>query len=976
MRYLLIFVLAISLVSISLAKPATRLCPSGACHYVIVAPTSLAANFQPLADWKTSRGVVARVVTTEFIEEQYPCGNQVVSVRSFLRDAYKTWGIKYALLGGDVELIGCRMVKTKVHEYETMPADLYFASFEGNWNADGDNVFGEVSDNVDLDPEIFVGRASVRTPEEVTTFVDKVLTYEKAPPKELGKRCLWLGANLDERTFGKDVCTAIIKDAQVPNYIENKILSTVDGNLNVETMKEAITEFVPNIMFVAAHGGDQVIAFDGSYVQAQDADELTNDFPFIYVAICCLTNKFDTDCITENMMRNPNGGAVAAWACSRYGWYAKENAGYGASDVVTKDMFNLLYRSYLEEPPSLGELIHRARRKFIERSQKDNTFRWLTYGMNLLGCPEMPVWTGSQQEIEIGVFDNSQFAQDSLDVTVTSNGAPVKGANVTVWRASSDSPIIVTAWGLNLVPRSVETEVLSDIGGELLVSGRTKANGSLRLLIKRSPQSAAILVEELLALNNGLERLADYLKNIDQSDRKKLERLMRDYTYTQHRLSEKERNLISFFKEQARLKRWSVAEEALDTIYQRMSSEKGNIKALHFVLTGLSKALAFDWSAFSEENSPQGRVFRKILRLKKQVGQLVVSSVPQHVLGRITVTSKPKGAKVLIDGIPVGKTPSTFKVVPGEHAVSAVLSGTTIGTSSVVVEKGQTQSCHFDLASERSFSGKVVLYDADSNAGVNVVVYQIGANNSTTEYARVVTGKDGHFKFEGLPREYLYVHIECEGYSNEAKLLDYSAPEMTQDFELYKLATIFGTVELPAGQALSLKLYANEQNKMVLKAEREVQNGDEFFFSKLPPGDYLVGLTGPGLTAAKRWAKLEKGNSKVVGKLVVGPIETVQLAHYVGGEKKWQIFEMMKDENGIYRMEYPAPPSEEAYWFLFVLNKGLDRESWVMDKHNQPQGNQGSTCSTIIIQDEGTEVFFDPADTPMIVKVQESQQSD
>ena len=199
---------------------------------------------------------------------------------------------------------------------------------------------------------------------------------------------------------------------------------------------------------------------------------------------------------------------------------------------------------------------------------------------------------------------------------------------------------------------------------------------------------------------------------------------------------------------------------------------------------------------------------------------------------------------------------------------------------------------------------------------------------------------------------------------------------MTQEFELYKLASIFGTVELPAGQALSLRLYANEQDKMVLKEEREVQSGDEFFFSKLPPGDYLVGLTGPGLTAAKRWAKLDKGYSTAVSKLVIGPIKTVQLAHYVGGEDKWQLFEMVKDENGIYRMDYPAPPNEQAYWFQFVLNKGLDSESWVMDKHNQPQGNQGSTCSTIIIQDEGTEVFFDPADTPMIVKVQGSQQSD
>ena len=988
MRILLVLLSLFLLVTISFAKPLSKLCPSGACQYVVVTPTSLAANYQSLVDWKTSRGVKARIVTTEFITEHYSVGDQAKNIRQFLRDAYKTWGIKYALLGGDVELVGCRIVKTKVHEYETMPADLYFASLNGGWNGDGDDISGEVTDGVDLDPEIFVGRASVRTPEEVATFVDKVLKYEKAPPAGAGKRCLWLGANLDEQTFGKDVCQAIIKDAKVPECIENKLLSTVDGNLDLESAKAAIHDFVPNIMFVAAHGGDNLIAFDGSYIQTKDAEAFTNGFPFIYVATCCLTNKFDEDCITETMMRNPNGGAVAAWACSRYGWYTSGTAGYGSSDIVTKDMFNLLYRSYLSDPPALGELIHRARRKFIDRAQDDNVFRWLTYGMNLLGCPEMPVWTGEQKEIQVQVFDNEQFGNESLDVSVTNQNGPIDGAHVTLWRASSDSPIIVTAWGLNLVPppppppppKTVQTKVLVDLDGELLVSGKTDESGLIRLEIKKAPASAALLVEELLALSNSLEQLAKYLKTVDSSDRKRLERLMRDYTYTEHRIAETQKNILAFFKEQANNKNWDVAEEALDTIYTRMSGKNGNLNTLAFVLSSLSKALTFNWSALSEDTSPQGRVFRKLLRLKKQVAQLAQGSVSQNEMGRITVTSKPEGAQVLIDGIPIGSTPGTFSVEEGEHTVSAVQSGATIGASTISVETGETKACHFDLLSERSFSGKVTLYGAESNGGVTITLYRSKPNQEDVVIGKSVTSDDGKFEFKELPNGFLYAHIECEGYSDDWKTMRFNDPEMAtivdKEFVLYKLARISGKVTIPGNERLTVRLYEEADHGMTMRSEVEVSNGDDYIFGELPPGTYLVGMTGAGLTAAVRWAKLEKGNSAVDKHLIVAAVETVQLAHYVGGDKRWEMHDMVKGDDGLYRLVYPAPPSERHYWFMFVLNKGLKSESWVMDKHNQPQENQGSTCSTILIEEEGTEVFFDPSDTPMVVKVEEKEQSD
>ena len=59
---------------------------------------------------------------------------------------------------------------------------------DGDWNADGDALFGEgfwqgfEDDLADLYPDVFVGRAPVSTSTEVQTFIAKSTTYENTPP--------------------------------------------------------------------------------------------------------------------------------------------------------------------------------------------------------------------------------------------------------------------------------------------------------------------------------------------------------------------------------------------------------------------------------------------------------------------------------------------------------------------------------------------------------------------------------------------------------------------------------------------------------------------------------------------------------------------------------------------------------------------------------------------------------------------------
>ena len=978
--FLLVIVLSLFSLQAQAKDVPSQLDPSGACDYVIIAPTKLAAGFQPLADWKTSRGIRTRVIGLEYILENWHSGDNAKKMRNFLREAYRIWGIKWVLLGGDItdlngnELVPYRKVVATVIDQESMPGDLYFASLDGGWDGDGNGVYGEVKDDVDLDPEVFVGRAPVRTPEEVSAFVDKVLAYEKTSPSGLAERVLWIGADSDEQTFGKDMISVQIKEAKIPDHIQNKLLTTVDGNLDVNSMFETIQSYEPHIMHVEAHGNTDSVALDGTYFTNDEADKLVNPYPFIYVSTACLTNRFDDDSLTEHLIRNPNGGAVACWSCSRYGWYTSGNSGYGASEVIAKDFWNLLYLDYNEEPPAMGELIHRARRKFMERSSVDGTWRWLTFGLNLLGCPELPLWTGTPSQAAAKVTLNDDFDVNGLTVEVTANGSPAPNAHVTLWRPGSDGKVKITVWGKGLLPQTVEVDAPVNREGELFATARTDSSGEIQLVPAPAPGSANLQVDELLQLKRSLLSLTARLEVV-KNDRRLLERLTRDFNYVTHRIDELRRNLGAFFKEAARAKKWDVAEEALDTVAGRLNTLDGDAEALSFVLASLSKAVTFGWEAIKEEDSAQGRVFRKLLELKGTVSNMVEPAVSQEQTARIVVTSTPEGAQVLLDGIPSGTTPCTLAGVNfGPHVVKVLTDGETIEASTVEVSKHTTYNRHFNLKSLRQLTGSVTLFGLTSNVGATVTLYE-AKDGKWTEFEKLTTDSKGKFAFKRLPSSRMYVEVTCDGYNNEGKLL--SLNDTTQnlkpkvDVVLYKLAAISGAVNFGDGETNKVRLFGKKHDSFYALGEAEIADGGSYAFSDLAVGTYYVVAAIPGKTVARKKVELKEGKPAENENIVLGAIQNVLLAVYVGGETKWAKYPLERGDDGLFKVKVPLEPRDEAYSAYFKLNAEDEAtKSWSFIEGFPIE----SGLSELKVTEKDMVVIFDPSKTP-IHTVQEETNS-
>jgi len=130
----------------------------------------LLPSFLPLLEWKELKGLHCKTALVEEIEATGTGLDLPEKIRNYIRDCYLSEGTQYVLLGGDDDIIPARGVFGEVGNYldHSMPCDLYYAALDGDWNSDGDSVYGEPNDGVgggevDLLAEVLVGRAPVGT---------------------------------------------------------------------------------------------------------------------------------------------------------------------------------------------------------------------------------------------------------------------------------------------------------------------------------------------------------------------------------------------------------------------------------------------------------------------------------------------------------------------------------------------------------------------------------------------------------------------------------------------------------------------------------------------------------------------------------------------------------------------------------------------------------------------------------------------
>lgn len=393
----------------------------GVRDYAVFAPMSLASS-GAMASFRLSLRRQGWNDTLVFLEDLggSPGADFAERLRLALSDFFHSGGAAAVVVGDDgaapirhAFAMDCGAGFTP--DENDIPCDLYFSALDGNWNADGDTAFGEVTDSVDLYPDIIFGRISVGDAGEFGAWVEKYLAYVCDPPADFGGEALLLGEVLWEDPFtdagiGKD----IVASRAFPTCLEVTRLYETLGNENLASVTDAFNEGYA-VVNHDGHAFYSVLGVGGEYFTIDDADALFN-FPRcgIMYSIGCWPAAFDYDCIAEHFISNPSGGFVAFVGNSRYGWGSPGNPGYGYSDYFDRAFWEEIFGGVA----SLGAALAAVKARFAPFAKWENVWRWNEYEINVLGEPGMVVW---QCEPEAASYE--------LPRSVRSRGAAVSVAS-------------------------------------------------------------------------------------------------------------------------------------------------------------------------------------------------------------------------------------------------------------------------------------------------------------------------------------------------------------------------------------------------------------------------------------------------------------------------------------------------------------------------------------------------------------------
>ncbi len=452
--------------------------------YVIVTNDAMAPAFQQLADWKTQSGVPAVVRTISFIKQEYPFGaDDAERVRSFIRDAYSRWGAKWVLLGGDTDVVPTRFAHTTFYGGESISTDLYFSCLDGNWNADGDSLYGEgavsypvaAGDSADLLPEVYVGRAPASTLAEAQLFVDKAMKYEREPVADYMNTIISFAEVLFPQTWYPGMATQL-DGAELIDYDLLPILDTVpwvhsarlyenytDARWRPGALPESRARAIDslnvgyNIAVHVGHGYRNTMNMGDIGLTNTEAIALTNgDRLTNLYAINCNSTAIDYPCVAEAFMKAPNGGTVTVVGSTRYDFPT-----YGRQ--YKKEYFELLYQ---EDVTAVGEAQARQKLPFVSLSAYDGAHRWTQMSLVLLGDPELHIYTATPRTLSVVHPASMPVSDSTLAVNVAVDGVPLDSARVTVYRADHEF-----------------ASALTDAAGNVTLAVRPDTLGALTLTV-------------------------------------------------------------------------------------------------------------------------------------------------------------------------------------------------------------------------------------------------------------------------------------------------------------------------------------------------------------------------------------------------------------------------------------------------------------------------------------------------------------
>ncbi|MEO0108078.1 MAG: C25 family cysteine peptidase [candidate division WOR-3 bacterium] len=388
------FILLLGLSALALGQTGAR--------YLIIAQDDYYDAIQPLADWKTKKGMPCVVVRKSQI------GTQADQIRSYIRNAYATWDPRPEF----VLIVGAA---TQV------PA---FAKGRQNDRIYTDNCYGDMEG--DYRVELPYGRFPCKNLRQCSVMVAKTLLYERRPDLV---DSLWL------RRATIIVADSLDSDAAT-YWSDARFVARLAGQAgftSVDTLSSSRRDDARDIT-ADVNVGTSFVLYRGTatdyWYQPFDMRPqfryMTNKYRQpIVCSFTCQTVSLSpyNDSMTGNTWVRLGTSDALAGAVAVVGNTHSSTNVAGQRSAMTRGFFT---RAFSDSLPYLGHAVMMGKMQIYNLYHDSMDYM----GFNLLGDPELNVWTTTPQVMELSYDSAVSVGDDTFRILVERAGQPIANALV------------------------------------------------------------------------------------------------------------------------------------------------------------------------------------------------------------------------------------------------------------------------------------------------------------------------------------------------------------------------------------------------------------------------------------------------------------------------------------------------------------------------------------------------------------------
>ena len=363
--------------------------------------TSVLSSLAPLIEWRKQQGYNVVVVSTT------TTGAANTQIRSYIQSTYD---------GIDPPLEFVCLVGDGAGSYVV---DTFNETLSG-YGGEGDHYYTNLEGG-DILADIHIGRLTFGSIVELQNIVDKIVTYETAPPTSDPGWFTRAGLAGDPSSSG---ITTVYVNQWVKSHLLRHNYTQIDTMWypNATQMRNSINQ---GLSVFGYRGYLGMSGLSTGYITA-----LVNGYelPFA-VVVTCGTGSFKADgiCQSEAFLRAPAGGGIGAVGTATWGTHTRYNNCYyvGCWDGAING-----------SDQRLGVAHTRGKLELYTGYQLGEPARveiWSVWN-NLMGDPATDMWTGYPEALSVVYPALVAVGANAVPVRVTSGGGPVAGARVALFK--------------------------------------------------------------------------------------------------------------------------------------------------------------------------------------------------------------------------------------------------------------------------------------------------------------------------------------------------------------------------------------------------------------------------------------------------------------------------------------------------------------------------------------------------------------